>query len=70
MTYTIEIKEDLYEVDTLMRKIIIESRIKDYDLEDVVMQKIFSNDSSPSKVNSARENSDSESDKKSLMFKN
>ena len=63
MTYTIEIKEDLYEVDTLMRKIIIESRIKDYDLEDVVMQKSFLNESTPSKMKSARENSDSESDK-------
>lgn len=63
MTYTIEIKEDLYEVDTLMRKIIIESRIKDYDLEDVVMQKSFLNESTQSKMKSARENSDSESDK-------
>jgi hypothetical protein len=70
MTYTIEVKDDLYEVDTLMRKIIIESRIKDYDIEDVVMQKTFLNDSSQSKKNSDRENSNSESDKNSLIFKN
>ena len=38
-TYTIESKEDLLEIDSLFRKIVIEGRVMDHDLSDVVFEK-------------------------------
>jgi hypothetical protein len=38
-TYTMDVKEDLYEVDTLFRKIVIESRMLKMDLSDMAFEK-------------------------------
>lgn len=47
-TYTMDVKEDIYEIDTLFRKIVIESRTLDIDLSDMAFEKnSFSTETPP-----------------------
>ena len=39
ITNTMDVKEDIHEIDSLFRKIVIESRTLDYELEEFVMNK-------------------------------
>ena len=60
MTYTMDVKEDLYEVDTLFRKIVIESRVLEQDLEEFVLQKNFINTEPTETTNSDKKKDSSE----------
>ena len=60
-----EKKEDIYEVDTLFRKIVIESRTLDIDLEELVMNNKWFNETNTPKEDEAKEKSDLASKKRS-----
>jgi hypothetical protein len=55
-----DVKEDIYEVDTLFRKIVIESRVLEHDLEEFVLQKNFINNETTETSNSEKTNDSSE----------
>jgi hypothetical protein len=69
MTYTMEVKEDIYEVDTLFRKIVIESRVLEQDLEEFVKQKNFISSEPTETTNSDKTNDSSEESNKRKALK-